>query len=274
MPISEVVLFLSAPFFMCLLLAGIHCYLGLHVLARGVIFVDLSLAQVAAFGATLAIFFGFDHHSPATYFISLASTFGAAGLFAFARRHEKSFSQEAIIGIVYALASAAVVLVVDKIAHGAEHIKDLLVGQVLWVTWSDVIKTALIYGAVAIIHYIFRKQIIAASFEHNSPNSAFWDFVFYALFGVVITSSVSMAGVLQVFAYLIVPAVVGSLFYSTIRARLLFGWALGFILSLVGMIFGHLLDLPVGALIVVCFTLVPVVLLILSRSPSRNSQGG
>ena len=227
MPISEVISFLAAPFVMCLLLAGIHCYLGLHVLARGVIFVDLSLAQVAAFGATLAIFFGFDHHSPATYFISLASTLGAATLFAFARRHEKAFSQEAIIGIVYALASASVVLVVDKIAHGAEHIKDILVGQVLWVTWPDVIKTAIIYAIVAIVHYLFRKQIIAASFEHNAKNSAFWDFLFYALFGVVITSSVSMAGVLQVFAYLIAPAVVGSLFFTTIRARLIFGWILG-----------------------------------------------
>ena len=194
---------------MCLILAGIHCYLGLHVLARGVIFVDLSLAQVAAFGATLAVLFGFDHHSPATYFISLASTFIAAALFAIARRHERLFSQEAIIGIVYALASASVVLVVDRIAHGAEHIKDLLVGQVLWVTWRDVAKTAAIYGLVSLAHYVFRKPLIAASFNRADPahqtRTAFWDFVFYALFGVVITSSVSVAGVLQVFAYLIVP---------------------------------------------------------------------
>src|SRR5471032_2851015 len=104
---------------MCMILAGIHCYLGLHVLARGVIFVDLSLAQVAAFGATVAILFGFEHHAPPTYFISIGSTFLAAALFALARRHEKLFSQEAIIGITYALASAAVVLVVDRVAHGA-----------------------------------------------------------------------------------------------------------------------------------------------------------
>jgi hypothetical protein len=118
------------------------------VLARGVIFVDLSLAQVAAFGATLAILFGFEHHSTATYLISLGSTFAAAALFALARRHERLFPQEAIIGIVYAVAAAAVVLVVDRIAHGAEHIKDVLVGQVLWVTWDDVVKTGVIYGAV------------------------------------------------------------------------------------------------------------------------------
>jgi zinc/manganese transport system permease protein len=253
---------------MCLVLAGIHCYLGLHVLARGVIFVDLSLAQVAAFGASLAIFLGFEHHSPATYFISLASTFIAAALFALARRHEKLFSQEAIIGIVYALASAAVVLVVDRIAHGAEHIKDLLVGQVLWVTWPDVLKNTLIYAVVGTVHFVFRKQLIAASFNHGQDTpgakTGFWDFLFYALFGVVITSSVSMAGVLQVFSYLIVPSVVGTLFFTSIRSRLIFGWILGFTLSLVGLLMSYKWDLPAGAFIVVCFAFVPVALLVLS----------
>src|SRR4029079_1932107 len=149
----EAAIFLAAPFVMCLVLAGIHCYLGLHVLARGVLFVDVGLAQVAGFGATLEICFRLQHHWAATYFISLFSTFAAAALFAVARRHEKLFSQEAIIGIVYAFASASVVLVVDRVAHGAEHIKDILVGQVLWVTWHDVGKTALIYGAVSAVHY-------------------------------------------------------------------------------------------------------------------------
>lgn len=259
---SEALTFLAAPFAMCLILAGIHCYLGLHVLARGVIFVDLSLAQVAAFGATLAILFGFEHHSPATYFVSLGTTFLAAGLFAMARRHEDQFSQEAVIGIVYALASAAVVLVVDRIAHGAEHIKDILVGQVLWVTWADVTKTTLIYGAVSVVHFSFRRQLIDASFGRNKGGH--WDFLFYALFGVVITSSVSMAGVLQVFAYLIVPSVVSTLFFSTIRARLVFGWILGFVLSLLGMILSYHWDLPAGAFIVVCFAALPVLLLLLS----------
>lgn len=256
--------FLSAPFLMCLILAGIHCYLGLHVLARGVIFVDLSLAQVAAFGATLAIFFGFDHGSAVGYLISLFCTFVAAALFALARRYEHQYSQEAIIGIVYALASAAVILVVDRVAHGAEHIKDILIGQLLWVTWFDVIKTCVIYGAVGSVHYVFRRQLLAASFERRTGRSGVWDFLFYALFGVVITSSVSVAGVLQVFAYLIVPAVVGSVFFKTIRARLIFGWALGFVLSFVGLFLSYLWDLPAGAFIVVCFASVPVLLLLVA----------
>ncbi len=256
--------FLAAPFVMCLILAGIHCYLGLHVLARGVIFVDLSLAQVAALGATVGVLLGFDHHDGATYLISLAFTFCAAALFALARRHEKLFSQEAIIGIVYALASAAVVLVVDRVAHGAEHIKDILVGQVLWVTWADVLKTAAIYSVVSIVHFVFRKQLLAASFGKHVGSTAVWDFLFYALFGVVITSSVSLAGVLQVFAYLIVPAVVGTLLFKTIRARLFFGWALGFFVSFGAMWLSYVWDLPAGAFIVVCFTALPVLLLLAS----------
>jgi zinc/manganese transport system permease protein len=257
-------MFLLAPSVMCFTLAGIHCYLGLHVLARGVIFVDLSLAQIAAFGATVALLFGFEHHSTAAYFFSLGSTFIAASLFAYARRQERYYSQEAIIGIVYALGSAAVVLLVDRLAHGAEHIKDLLVGQILWVSWGDVAKTSIIYGGVGLVHYIFRRQLLAASFGKPQHGGAFWDFLFYALFGIVITSSVSIVGVLQVFAYLIVPSVVSTLFFRTIKARLIFGWTLGILVSIFGMGFSYILDMPSGAFIVVCFALIPVLLLIVT----------
>jgi len=270
--LSDALLFLSAPFAMCLILAGIHCYLGLHVLARGVIFVDLSLAQVAAFGATLALLLGFEHHSAAAYLVSLLSTFAAAALFALARRHESRFPQEAVIGVTYALASAAVVLVVDRMAHGSEHIKDLLVGHVLWVTWSDVGKTAAIYAAVSLAHWVFRGRLLRASFSREREGHGLSDFLFYALFGLVITSSVSMAGVLQVFAYLIVPALLSTLFFRSIRARLLFGWALGFLLSFAGLALSYLWDLPAGAFIVVCFAALPVLalpLLGLRGQPSR-----
>lgn len=256
---SDVVRFLAAPFAMCVVLAGIHCYLGLHVLARGVVFVDLSLAQVAAFGATLAVVLGHDHHSPAAYFFSLGSTFVAAAIFARAREHEKHLSQEAVIGVVYALASAAVVLVVDRAAHGAEHIKDILVGHVLWVTWSDVAKTAAIYLAVAIAHWVFRRQLIASSFSKHAQG--LWDFVFYALLGVVITSSVSYAGILQVFVYLIVPAMISQALFSGIRSRLVFGWIMGVALSLLSLWLSYAWDMPSGALIVVCFALMPILTL-------------
>lgn len=261
---QEVAVFLSAPFVMCLILAGIHCYLGLHVLARGVIFVDLSLAQIAALGATVALLFGFEHRTAGEYFCSLFFTLMAAALFALARKQEKFYSQEAIIGIVYAFGSAAVVLVVDSLAHGAEHIKDLLVGQILWVSWADVIKTALIYSAVGVIHYVFRIPLLNVSLGSSQTHTAFWDFVFYALFGIVITSSVNVVGVLQVFAYLIVPAMVGTLFFKTIKARLIFGWSTGFVVSFIAMVLSYYFDLPAGAFIVVCFASIPVILLLLT----------
>jgi len=271
---NDAVLFLSAPFAMCLILVGIHCYLGLHVLARGVIFVDLSLAQVAGLGATVALLFNFEHHSAGSYFVSLGVTFLAAGFFAMSRCYEKMFPQEALIGIVYALASAGVVLVVDQLAHGAEHIKELLVGQILWVTWPEVFKTAVIYGIVGLIHFIFRKPLLAASFATSRNSETFkWDFLFYALFGVVITSSSSMAGVLQVFAFLIVPAIVASMFFKTVRARLVFGWIFGSVLSLLALIASHKLDLPAGALIVVVFTLVPIGILAALPIVTTNRVG-
>ena len=266
----EAALFLAPPFAMCVVLTGIHCYLGLHVLARGVIFVDLSLAQVAAFGATLALSLGLAPESPFVYLLSLIATFLAAYLFAVARRYEHKFSQEAIIGIVYALGSASVVLLVNNMSHGAEHIKQLLVGQILWVSWFDVGKTAAIYLGVGVLHYVFRSQLISASFNENHSGSK-WDFLFYALFGVIITSSVQVAGVLQVFSFLIVPAVISTIFFDSIRLRLIFGWVFAVILSFVGLTLSFVIDVPSGAFIVVCFSAIPVLLLILGPFFSKKN---
>ncbi len=254
---SESLQFLFAPFIMCLLLVGIHCYLGLHVLARGVIFVDLSLAQVASFGATLALLLNAEHHSTTSYFISLSATLVAAAIFASARRFENKLPQEALIGITYAFASAAIVLVVDRLAHGAEHLKEALVGHILWVSWQDVMKTAVVYSVVGLIHWIFRKQFLRSSQESNNSHW-FWDFLFYALFGIVITSSTSIAGVLLVFSFLIVPAVMSTMFCKTMSGRLAFGWSLGSIVSLIGMAVSYKYDFPVGAALVVLLTSLPI----------------
>ena len=257
---SDAILFLAPPFTMCLILMGIHCYLGLHVLARGVIFVDLALAQVAALGSVVAFLFNFEHSDKMTYFISLAGTILAALFLALSNRYRDRLSQEAIIGILYACSTASIVLIVDKMSHGAEHIKYALVGQLLWVTWTDVLKVTVIYGVVSSIHYVLRKQLIENSFGKNSHWK--WDFIFYALFGVVITSSVQVAGVLLVFSFLIVPAVLSSVFYKGLFQRLLFGWGVGFVLSVLGMSLSYWLDLPAGALIVVVFTLAPILMVL------------
>jgi len=233
--------------------------MGLHVLKRGVIFVDLSLAQVAGLGTTVALLFGIEHHTTGSYFISLAHTFAVAALFAWARKVEHKISQEILIGIIYAMASALVILVVNNLSHGAEHIKEILVGSILWVTWAEVIKTALIYTGVALVHYFFRKQLIATSFGGEVKHPALWDFLFFALFGVVITSSVGVAGILLVFSFLIVPALVSTFFKTEIKDRLIFGWVFGFFVCMIGMMVSYKWDLPAGAVLVVCFTLIPVI---------------
>lgn len=263
---NETLVFLAAPFVMCLVLLGIHCYLGLHVLARGVIFVDLALAQVAVLGGTLAYFWGYEHHESESYFIALAATLLAALFLALASRVKSKISPEAVIGILNAFAAAAVVLTVDKMSHGAEHIKYALVGQVLWVTWEDVLKVFAIYSGVAVLHIVFRKQLIANSFGKGSH--WFWDFLFYGLFGVVITSSVSVAGILLVFAFLIVPALTGVHFFKTLRSQLMGGWSVGLLLCTVGMALSYRWDLPAGAFMVFLFTLWP--LLFISGAALRS----
>lgn len=256
---SEAFIFFMPAFCMCLILIGIHCYLGLHVLERGVIFIDLSLAQVAALGTTVALLFEIEHHTLGSYFISLAHTFAAALLFAWARKVEHKISQEILIGTVYALASALVILVINNLSHGAEHIKEILVGRVLWVTWDEVITTGLIYSVVALIHYMFRKKFIAISFE--GKKDVLWDFLFFALFGVVITSSVGIAGILLVFSFLIVPALISTFLAIEIKSRLLIGWGFGVVISSLGLYISYVQDLPAGAVLVVAFTMIPVLIL-------------
>src|SRR6266850_6520427 len=213
--------FLAAPFVASLILTGIHAYLGVHVVERGVIFVDLSLAQIAALGGTIAILMPItngDPHAPVVYWISLVFTFFGAVIFSAFRMKHSRIPQEAIIGICYAVASAAAILAMSKATSESEHLKDMLVGNILAVSWSEVGKTAALYGAIGLFHYIFRRQFLAISMSHHHDTHhhdverpqlsvRFWDFLFYASFGFVVTSSVSIAGVLLVFCYLIVPSV-------------------------------------------------------------------
>src|SRR5512142_3238164 len=264
--------FLLPPFVASLILTGIHAYLGVHVVERGVIFVDLSLAQIAALGGTIAILLpitGGDPHHPAVYWVSLAFTFLGAAVFSTIRVRRARIPQEAIIGICYAVASAAAILAMSKATSESEHLKDMLVGNILAVQWPEVRKTALLYGAIGLFHYIFRRKFLAISMNHNAAeqtglNVRFWDFLFYASFGFVVTSSVSIAGVLLVFCYLIVPSVAAMLFAERIGARLAIGWTMGTVVSALGVYLSLKLDLPTGATIVCTFGLV-LVLMALAR---------
>ena len=260
--------FLAAPFVASLILTGIHAYLGVHVVERGVIFVDLSLAQFAALGATIALllpFSGGDPHAPQVYWVSLLFTFIGALVFSMVRVKRARIPQEAIIGICYAVASAAAILAMSKATSEAEHLRDMLVGNILAVSWAEVGSTAILYGCVGVFHYIFRKQFLAISRSHGNPESTglnyrLWDFLFYASFGFVVTSSVAIAGVLLVFCYLIVPSVAAMLYAENIGPRLAIGWTMGTVVSALGVWLSLQLDLPTGATIVVTFGLVLILM--------------
>jgi zinc/manganese transport system permease protein len=254
----EILSFLLAPFLASLILTGIHAYLGVHVVERGVIFVDLALAQIAALGATIAILVGMDPHGGGAYWLSLAFTFVGAAVFTFARTRRSHIPLEAFIGIAYAVASATAILAMSKATGETEHLKDMLVGNILAVSMHDVVKTAVRYGAIGLFHYIFRKQFLLISTNPKEAEASglkirFWDFLFYASFGFVVTSSVAIAGVLLVFCYLVVPSVGAMLFADRIGRRLAIGWTMGTLVSALGVYFSVLLDLPTGATIVGTF---------------------
>jgi zinc/manganese transport system permease protein len=256
--------FLAAPFVASLILTGIHAYLGVHVVERGVIFVDLSLAQIAALGGTIAILLPIsngDPHAPVVYWISLGFTFIGAAIFSMLRVKRSRIPQEAIIGICYAIASAAAILAMSKATSESEHLKDMLVGNILAVSWHEVIKTGVLYGAIGLFHYVFRKPFLAISMSHHDPeatglNYRLWDFLFYASFGFVVTSSVAIAGVLLVFCYLIVPSVAAMLYAEHVGTRLAIGWTMGTVVSALGVWLSLQLDLPTGATIVCTFGIV------------------
>ncbi len=260
--------FLAAPLVASLVIAGIHAYLGVHVVERGVIFVDLSLAQIAAFGATIAILLpGGDPHGPASYWVSLLFTFIGAAIFATIRSRHARIPQEAIIGISYAVASAATILALSKSSSEGEHLKDMLVGNILAVSWEEVWRTAILYAIIGVFHWVCRKKFLAISMDHEAAERSgtslrLWDFLFYASFGFVVTRSVAIAGVLLVFCYLIVPSVAAMLFADTIGKRLAIGWTMGTIVSALGVYLSLILDLPTGATIVCTFGLVLILMAI------------
>ena len=250
---------LLPAFVASLILTGIHAYLGVHVVERGVIFVDLSLAQIAALGGTVGYLAGYDIHSTHAYLFSLAFTVLGAAIFAFTKVHRKTrIPQEAIIGIAYAVAAACAVLVMSKATRETEHLKEMLVGNILAVSWPELARTAGLYALVGVFHFVFRDRFLLISrdepeAERRGWNVRLWDFLFYVSFGVVVTSSVAIAGVLLVFSFLIVPSVASMLFSQRLGVRLAIGWTMGAIVSAVGVYLSFLFDLPTGAAIVATF---------------------
>ncbi len=250
---------LAVPFLACLVLAAMHVYLGLHVLARGIIFVDLALAQLAALGMAAALLAGHAVQSDAAYGYALAFTMAGAVFFALSRgRRDTAVPQEAVIGIVYAVGAAVAILILDRAPQGSEHIKQLLMGGILTVTPGEVATLALLYAGLGVAHGLARKPLLEISSDPEAARRRgrrvlAWDLFFYASFGLVVTSSVRVAGVLLVFCFLVVPAAISALLVGSLAARLALGWAVGATVSALGLWASYHWDLPTGAAVVAAF---------------------
>lgn len=245
-------------------LPAILVYFGLHVVGRGIIFVDLALAQIAALGIATAILLGADpEHGALPWALAVVFTLAGAALFSLTRFRHAAVPQEAIIGIIYIVAAAAATLVLSRTAAGDEEIKNLLVGNILLVSRDEVVRTLALFLGVGALHFALRKQFHLVSFdtdeaERRGMNVRLWDFLFYATFGLVVTSFVRIAGVYLVFSYLIVPAVCGALLASSIAKRLAIGWAVALTAGVAGLLLStewESMDLPTGPTIVCLFGL-------------------
>jgi zinc/manganese transport system permease protein len=242
----EPLVFLWPSFLVAVCLVGIHAYFGIQVLARKVIFVDLALAQIAALGATVAFMLGHPAQSPATYDYSLAFTLLGAVLLAFTRAWGTRVPQEALIGVIYVVAAAAAILLIDRAPQGAEHLKQILTGNILTSGLNEVAVIVPLYAAVGLLHWLLHRRLTGAG-------TLIWEFIFYATFGVVVTSSVAIAGVLLVFSFLIIPAAIGVMFASSLARQLAIGWIVGTFTSVAGLAASFAFDLPTGAAMVCAF---------------------
>ena len=263
---------LLPAFVFSLLLILTHVYFGLHVLARGIIFIDLALAQIAALGASVAFLVGEDAHGATARLYAFAATLIAAVGFAALRRLPDKTTREVVIGSVYVVATALSVLVLSRSVQGMEELKSLLNGSILWVQWDEIALVAGVYGAVLLAHALLRGWFQPLSFQENEAPGAFvWEFVFFATFAVVITFAVHVAGILVVFAFLIIPAFSATLLAPGFRARLLWGWGLGVVGSLAGLSLAYAGDLPVGATVVSVLGAIPIAAAFASRF--RRARG-
>jgi zinc/manganese transport system permease protein len=244
------------PFAACLLFPPLMVYLGLHVVKREVIFVDLALAQVATLGTCVALLMGYHFDDRLTFWISLAVTFVGAGFFSWSRSSKKGpVPQEAIIGITFVVAAAGVILLLSRVAGGKEELEHLLTGDILNVTKAEIGQRTLLFAALGAFYAAFHKRFV---FISSDPEGAFtsgmrvrlWDFLFYASFALVVVSFVRIAGVLLTFAYLIVPAVCGTMLAQQWMRRLTIGWIVAVLASLLGLWASYQMDLPTGAAIV------------------------
>jgi len=261
---------MATPVVAALVLVGMHGYLGTHVVRRSVIFVDIALAQMAAFGVAISMLFGAEVGTAAAFWVGLGSTFLGAILLSLTRSKVRKVPQEAYIGIVYVVFSAGMILVLSQVAHGGEEIHNLLVGSILWVSWGTVLKTAIVYGALAVLLYWWHKPFQRISIDSEATHQEglslqLWDFLFYMVLGTVVTISVQIAGVLMVFTILVVPSVMAMRIIKSARYQMIYLLLVGIIAVVCGSAVSYVYDLPTGATIVCAFGCLLVLQILVER---------
>jgi zinc/manganese transport system permease protein len=272
--------FMLAPFVVCLLLIGINVYFGIHVIKREIIFIDIALAQIAAFGGAIALIVhewihpeeihdhAHDDSSLFTYIFSIAFTTFAALLFTLLKSKKIKIPLEALIGIAYAVATTGAVIILDKGAGGDVHIHEMLAGAILWVTWDQILKLAVVILLVGGFHYIFRDKFLKLTDSYSSEektlkNLRLWDFLFYFTFGIVVVQSVSVGGILTVFAFLIIPASISALFAESWLARISIGLGLGTLVTVCGLYLSWTMDIPSSPTVILFLGVFLIIALIL-----------
>jgi zinc/manganese transport system permease protein len=261
----EALQFLIIPFLGCVVLILIHAYFGIHILERGVIFLDISLAQVIAVGIAASCFLG-DDPSIRLY---LAVVFAVLGAFVltFSKQIARHINIEAFIGVLYVFSFALSILLLDKSAHGTEEFKSIMNGNILWMTWGDLIKATIVYAAVGVVHVLFWPKFMGLS--SGNEKGIFWEFFFFLTFALVLVSSVQIAGILQVFSFLVIPALIGRLYTSDPIKILIKGWGIGLLVSFFGVSLSYKLDLPTAPLLVASLSIIFFVLLSLKAKKER-----
>jgi len=239
------------PFLGCVLLILIHAYFGIHVLERGIIFVDLSLAQFIALGTACSLFLGHEGHDQYLYSVIFAVI--GASILSFSRHIARLVNIEAFIGVLYIFSLGASILLLDRTAHGLEELRSILNGNILWVTKGEVLQAFLLYFLIGAFHFVFRKKFFALS--QDGKNSLVWEFLFFLSFALVLVSSVRIAGILQVFSFLVIPALIGRLYSRKPLSVLIGGWLIGTAASLFGIGSSYAFDLPTAPLMVASLSL-------------------
>ncbi|OGV61913.1 MAG: hypothetical protein A2283_18510 [Lentisphaerae bacterium RIFOXYA12_FULL_48_11] len=243
---------IGLPLLACVLLCLILGYLGLHVLKREVIFIDIAVAQIAALGALMAhIFIGVAPDSIPALLSGMGATLFAAFFFALTRNKASQIPIEAVIGITYALSASAALFLIGKGTGGHTHVQEMLSGGLLWVKTSELLWTSAVFAFVGACFGLFRKPFRRISDGYEDAVAAgmhviVWDFLFYSLCGIVITLSVKLAGIVVTFCFLIIPATTSAIISTRWGIRLLIAWLAGIASSAAGLLFSQRMDFSAG----------------------------